>query len=170
MDDNNTSVQCSEICKKLLAVKIGCSTLLQQDDKFSDEDKEEEYDSDEEVDDDNKKEGRRTPRASQYKWALSQIAPMKYSAFKCDGMFYEESLQHTKYSDAWICGEWYGLSEDEIEGSMEGRHGTNGRWERKRQGGVSKIDATIWTKWTNTKLITDAEVLRRMDKGTTKAL
>ena len=72
IDDSNTPVQWSKIFDNLRAVKIGCSTLLQHGDEFFNEE-EEDYDYD------NKKEGI-SPRGGPYVWALSHIAPMKYSA------------------------------------------------------------------------------------------
>ena len=164
IDDSNTPVQWSKIFDNLRAVKIGCSTLLQHGDEFFNEE-EEDYDYD------NKKEGI-SPRGGPYVWALSHIAPMKYSAYECDGMFHEESSQHDNYDYAWICGEWYVLSGGEIEYecSMDGRHSINGRWVRKKRGGVSNIDAITLTKWTNTKLVMVEDLQRRMDKGTTKSV
>lgn len=164
----NNNHQWKGLCDIMLgAVKVGCSIQLERGRQELDMT---DYESDdEELNRDDYASGK-NDRGTNYVWALSQLADTGYRAFWSNHMFADERALHEEHIDKRIHGEWFRLTEGQVDAELTRKNKRNGSWARKVRGGVKTITSEDVNKFLESGCITEAEWKRRLDEGKVKVV
>jgi len=165
----NNNSQWKGLCDTMLgAVKVGCSIQLE---KGKQELEMTDYKSDDEEQNRDDYASGKNDRGTNYVWALSQLADTGYRAFRSNHMFADERALHEEHIDKRIHGEWFRLTEGQVDAELDAHNNTrDGTWVRKVRGGVKTITSEDVNKFLESGCITEAEWKRRLDEGKVKVV
>ena len=153
----NNNHQWKGLCDSMLgAVKVGCSIQLENGRQELDMT---DYKSDDEEQNRDVYASGKNDRGADYIWALSQLADTGYRAFWSNHMIADERALHEKHIDNRIRGEWFRLTEGQVDAELAVKNKTrNGSWVRKIRGGVKTITSDDVNKFLGSRCIEEGEL------------
>ena len=149
------------------AVKVGCSIQLESGRQELDMN---DYKSDDEEQNRDDYASGKNDRGADYIWALSQLADTGYRAFWSSHMIADERALHEKHIDERIHGEWFRLTEGQVNAELAGKDTRDGSWVRKIRGGVKTITDDEFVKFRESGCITKKEWKKRIGDGKVKVV